>query len=240
MRAPRAGTSPHVKICGVTRLEDAEAAIALGAEFLGLNFYSRSPRSIDVAAAARLRRRIGDRARVVGVFVNHPAAEVARIAAEVGLDLLQFHGDEGPQDLEPHGERALKVFRVTGELPRAEIERYLRVWGFLFDSGRAPGRATGSERADASGDAGTGSPIAYGGTGVPWDWEAATLPLPDGRPVFVAGGIRPDNVARLVSRLAPWGIDVSSGIEAAPGRKDLSLMERLFEEIEHGQTAGAA
>ena len=208
-------TAPHVKICGITRLEDAEAALRLGAEFLGLNFYAASPRAIEVAAAARLRRRVGDRAQVVGVFVNHAAPEVSRIAAEVGLDLLQFHGDEGPLDLEPHGARAIKVFRVAGPLPHAELDRYPRVWGFLFDS-----------------SAGSG----YGGSGVPWAWDASGA-LPQGRPAFVAGGIRPDNVAELLARLAPWGIDVGSGVEAAPGRKDPALLERLFEEIAHAQDA---
>jgi phosphoribosylanthranilate isomerase len=208
-------TAPRVKICGITRLEDAEAALRLGAEFLGLNFYARSPRSIEVAAAARLRRRVGDRARVVGVFVNHSAADVSRIAGEVGLDLLQFHGDEGPLDLEPHGARAIKVFRVAAALPRAELERYPRAWGFLFDSSGGP---------------------SYGGSGVPWAWDAAGA-LPASRPVFVAGGIKPGNVAELVARLSPWGIDVGSGVEAAPGRKDPALLERLFEEIAHVQDA---
>lgn len=209
---------PRVKICGITRLEDAEAALELGAEFLGFNFFAPSPRSIDVGAAARLRRSIGDRARVVGVFVNHAAAEVSRIAAEVGLDLLQFHGDEGPLDLEPHAARAIKVFRVAGPLPQAELERYPRAWGFLFDTARGP---------------------AYGGSGVSWAWSAAGA-LPAGRPLFVAGGIRPDNVAEVLALLQPWGIDVSSGVEAAPGRKDPALLERLFEEIAHAQTAGAS
>jgi phosphoribosylanthranilate isomerase len=209
---------PRVKICGITRLEDAEAALRLGAEFLGLNFYPPSPRSIDVDAAARLRRRVGDRARVVGVFVNHAAAEVSRIADRVGLDLLQFHGDEGPLDLEPHGARAIKVLRVAGPLPLAELDRYPRAWGFLLDSA---------------------VPARYGGTGVAWAWDAAG-PLPARRPLFVAGGIRPGNVGELVARLSPWGIDVSSGVEAAPGRKDPALLERLFEEIAHAQDAFAS
>jgi phosphoribosylanthranilate isomerase len=158
---------------------------------------------------------------VVGIFVNHAAAEVSRIADQVGLDLLQFHGDEGQLDLEPHAARAIKVFRVAGVVPRAELERYPRVWGFLLDT--AP----------------PAPPARYGGSGVPWDWSAASS-LPAGRPLFVAGGIRPDNVAELMARLSPWGIDVGSGVEAAPGRKDPALLERLFEEIAHAQIAGAS
>jgi phosphoribosylanthranilate isomerase len=212
-RSQRRTMKPHVKICGIARLEDAEAAVRLGAEYLGLNFYARSPRCIDVADAARLRRRIGDRATVVGVFVNQSRADVERIESTVGLDLLQFHGDEGPRDLEPFGARAIKVFRVTGALPDRELEGYRAVWGFLFDSARGSG---------------------YGGSGAPWDWDAASG-LPADRPVFVAGGIRPDNVRDLLGGLAPWGIDVGSGVESAPGRKDPVLMERLFEEIAHAQ-----
>ena len=208
-------TRPLVKVCGITRVGDAEAALRLGVELLGLNFYAESPRSIEVAEAVRLRRRIGDRARVVGVFVNHPRLEVERIAGEVGLDLLQFHGDEGPCDLEPFGARAIKVFRVAGPLPHDEIAAYGAAWGFLFDSERAR---------------------AYGGTGARWAWEEAG-PLPAGRPALVAGGIRPDNVRELLARLSPWGIDVGSGVESAPGHKDPALMERLFEEIAHAQDA---
>jgi phosphoribosylanthranilate isomerase len=208
----------HVKICGITRTEDAEAAIALGADYLGFNFYPGSPRCLDVPAAARLRRRIGDRARVVGVFVNEAPARVESIAREVGLDLLQFHGDEDAASVDPFAARAIKVFRVAGALPGAELAAYPSVWGFLFDTARA---------------------AAYGGTGSSWSWGTAGE-LPAGRPVFVAGGIRPDNVASLLARLGPWGIDVSSGVESAPGRKDPALLERLFEEIAHGQDARAS
>ena len=224
---------PHVKICGITRREDADAAIALGAEFIGLNFFAGSPRSIAVSEAASLRRHVGDRARVVGVFVDHEPAEVMRIAAAVALDLLQFHGHEGPAELEPHGARAIKVLRVEGELPRAEIARYSSAWGFLFDTARAA-VAKPSNGTDASDD----DHRRFGGTGTPWSWESAG-PLPADRPVFVAGGIRPDNVADLLAVLSPWGIDVSSGVESAPGRKDPLLLERLFEEIAHAQITGA-
>ena len=230
---------PRVKICGITRLEDVEAALRLGADFLGLNFHAGSPRSIGIAEAARLRRRAGDRARVVGVFVNHPPEEVRRIDAAVGLDLLQFHGDEGPPAIEPFAARAIKVFRVTGPLPHGEISAYDSAWGFLFDSAaaRRPSMTAGAAAAGEAPD--RAQPERYGGTGRVWSWEAAGS-LPSGRPVFVAGGIRPGNVGELLARLSPWGIDVSSGVEAAPGRKDHALLERLFEEIAHAPIAGAS
>ena len=120
-----------------------------------------------------------------------------------------------------------EVMRETG---------YNNAWGFLFDSA---GQPAASGRESASGPTAALGAVAYGGTGRAWAWDAAGA-LPAGRPVFVAGGIKPDNVADLVARLRPWGIDVSSGVEAAPGRKDPVLLERLFEEIAHAQTAGAS
>jgi phosphoribosylanthranilate isomerase len=230
---------PQVKICGITRSEDADAALALGADFLGLNFHASSPRSIDVDRAARLRRHVGDRARVVGVFVNHDAAALAMIAARVGLDLLQFHGDETPHDLAPHAERAIKVFRVAGALPHAELARYGSTWGFLFDSAGGAVVANNAASSSESGGQRARDHRRFGGTGTRWSWDAVGS-LPAGRRVFVAGGIRPDNVAELMARLSPWGIDVASGVESAPGRKDPALLERLFEEIAHAQIAGAS
>ena len=230
---------PHVKVCGITRREDADAAIALGAEFIGLNFYAGSPRCVAEDDAASIRRHIGDRARVVGVFVDRDTAEVTRIAATVGLDLLQFHGHEGPADLAPHGARAIKVFRVAGELPRHEIALYRTAWGFLFDTARdaaSPARGGASTLNAAS--AGHDDHRRFGGTGTSWSWSSAG-PLPTDRPVFVAGGVKPGNVAALLARLSPWGIYVSSGVESSPGRKDPVLLERLFEEIAHAQIAGA-
>jgi phosphoribosylanthranilate isomerase len=164
---------------------------------------------------------------------------VMRVAAAVGLDLLQFHGHEGPADLAPHGARAIKVFRITGQLPHDEIARYTKAWGFLFDTARdaaSPARGGGSTPSVAS--AGPQDHRRFGGTGTSWSWSSAG-PLPADRPVFVAGGVKPDNVAELLARLSPWGIDVSSGVESAPGRKDPILLERLFEEIAHAQITGA-
>ena len=155
---------PHVKICGITRPEDADRALALGADFIGLNFYAPSPRSIDVERAVQLRRHVGDRARVVGVFVNHDAAEVASIASRVGLDLLQFHGDEGPLELEPHAARAIKVFRVTGALPHDEVARFADTWGLLFDSARGGAPASGAA-----------SFSSFGGTGAAWSWDLSLI-----------------------------------------------------------------
>jgi phosphoribosylanthranilate isomerase len=198
-----------VKICGVTCVEDARLAAELGAAFIGLNFYPPSPRTLQPAAAREIADAVRGRARVVGVFVNRPAGEVRAIEQDVGLDLLQFHGDEGPADLEPWGARALKVFRSGGDLAAVCPDLYPAAWGFLFDLYH---------------------PTLYGGTGAPWDY-APLSGLGLSRPFFVAGGIRPDNARRALAESGAFGVDVCSGVERAPGVKDPWLLERLFQEI---------
>ncbi len=194
---------PRVKICGVTRVEDAELAIELGAEFLGLNFYPASPRCLDLDAARRIADAVGDRARLVGVTVNAGARRIERILPLV--ELVQFHGEEGPEALRPWADRAIKVLRPEAEEPEPAA-RYPDVWGFLLEP-RRPG---------------------YGGSGEPWDYASATRPTTD-RPVFLAGGIAPGNVRAAAA--GAWGIDVCSGVESKPGVKDAGLMKRLFSEL---------
>lgn len=194
---------PRVKICGVTRVEDAELAIELGADFLGLNFYPASPRYLDLEAARGIARAVGDRARLVGVTVNAEAAVIEEVLRFV--ELVQFHGEEEPATVRPWATRAIKVLRP--EVGEADgVERYPGVWGFLLEPHR-PG---------------------YGGSGRPWDYASAVLPATD-RPVFLAGGINPDNVRRAAT--GAWGVDVCSGIESRPGIKDAGLMKRLFSEL---------
>ena len=194
---------PRVKICGVTRVEDAELAIELGADFLGLNFYPASPRCLDLDTARRIAGAVGDRARLVGITVNAGARQIEEILPLV--ELVQFHGEEGPEELRPWAARAIKVLRPEAREPEPE-ERFPDVWGFLLEPYR-PG---------------------YGGSGEPWDYGSASLPATD-RPVFVAGGINPGNV-RLAAAGA-WGVDVCSGVEAKPGIKDAGLMKRLFSQL---------
>ncbi|MEE2778610.1 MAG: phosphoribosylanthranilate isomerase [Acidobacteriota bacterium] len=209
---------PRVKICGVTCDEDVDAVLAVGADYVGLNFYRPSPRYVDVETAARLRRRIGDRAGVVGVVVDAPVDELRSLTELVGPDLLQFHGTESPEDLAPFAERAIKVFRVSDRFSEAELTPYDGVWGFLFDSGRGRG---------------------LGGTGVPWSYEAVAG-LGTDKGFFVAGGVGPDNVAEVCARSAPWGIDLCSSVESEPGRKDPALLERLIEELNDVEDATTA
>ena len=193
----------RVKICGVTRLADAELAVRLGADFLGLNFYPASPRCLDLDRARRIARAVGDRARLVAVTVNAGRQGIEEVLPLV--DLVQFHGEEGPVAIAPWAERAIKVLRpeAAGEDPAA---LYADVWGFLLEP-RRPG---------------------HGGSGKPWDYASAVRPDTD-RPVFIAGGITPANARRAAA--GAWGIDVCSGVESRPGIKDGRLMERLFSEV---------
>jgi len=205
-----------VKVCGVTDPANAAAAVELGADLLGLNFYPGSPRFVDVGRALEIAGAVGGRVPLVGVFVDSPAAEIEEIAGRVGLDLLQFSGGEGPETVAAFAGRAIKAFR-TGRLPRRdEVAPYGALWGILID---APHRSL------------------YGGTGMAWDFAAisgrdAALP---GR-LFLAGGIGPDNVRQAVAGVRPWAVDVCSRVESAPGLKDLELLRRLIEEVRHGET----
>jgi len=215
-----------VKICGIARPEDALAAAALGADYLGLNFHPPSPRFVSLAAAREIAAAVAGRVPLVGVFVNRPAAEVADVAAAVGLDLVQFSGDEGPQAVEPFAGRAIKAFRTGAHPGEAALAPYGEVCALLFDA-----RDVGEGRdARVGGLGGLGG--LYGGTGRTWTY-GEVAPVAAARRVFVAGGIGPGN-ARQAAASGAFGIDVCSGVEKAPGIKDRGLLERLFEEVRHG------
>jgi phosphoribosylanthranilate isomerase len=206
----------RVKVCGVTDPENALAAAEMGADYLGLNFFPRSPRFVEVERALEIADAVRGRAALVGVFVNAPAAQVEETAARAGLDLVQFSGDEGPEAVAPFASRAIKAFR-TGGLPSGEeIAAYGDVWGLLVDAPHA---------------------ALYGGTGAAWDYGSlAGAPGLAGRRLLLAGGLGPDNVRRAVEAARPWGVDVCSRVESAPGIKDLELLRRLFLEVRNGKT----
>ncbi len=205
-----------VKVCGVTDPENALAAAEMGADYLGLNFFPPSPRFIAVERALEIADAVRGRAMLVGVFVDAPAAEVEETAARVGLDLVQFSGDEAPEAVAPFADRAIKAFRTGGLPSEEEIAAYGDVWGLLIDAPHA---------------------ALYGGTGAPWDYGAlAGAPGLAGRRLLLAGGLGPDNVRRAVEAARPWGVDVCSRVESAPGIKDLELLRRLFLEVRNGET----
>jgi len=151
---------------------------------------------------------------IVGVFVDEEPSRVEEIAAVAGLDLVQLHGDEGPEVASRFPGRAIKVFRRDSLPEPEELAQYEGVWGFLFDVPARAGRDPG-------------------GTGMSWEYEMLAA-LASDRPVLVAGGIRPGNARRALEASGADGIDVCSGIESAPGAKDPERMRRLFEEVRHG------
>ncbi len=214
------GSSPKVKICGVTSPEEAVLAADLGADLVGLNFYPPSPRYLEPRRAAEIADAVRGRVRLVGVFVKAPAPELEEIVEVVGLDLLQFHGDETPAEVAPFAPRALKAFRVRDRLDSAAMRGYENVWGVLIDWRH---------------------PRVYGGSGESWRFESLRglrTKLP--RRTFIAGGLDPDNVRAAIAAARPYGIDLCSGVEAEPGKKDPELLERLFKEIADGETSTAA
>lgn len=207
----------QVKVCGVTDPENARLAVELGADYLGLNFYPGSPRCVSIERAREIAAAVGGSVPLVGVFVNHAPVEVAEIAERVGLDLLQFSGDERPEEIAPFAARGIKVFRTGGPPDPEALAPYREFWAILLDAPHG---------------------TLYGGTGTAWDHAAVTPEASGlaGRRVFLAGGIGPENARKAVSGTRPFAIDVCSRVESAPGIKDPELLRRLFEEIRHGET----
>ncbi len=185
----------------------------MGADYLGLNFYPGSPRFLTIERAREVADAVRGRVPLVGVFVNAAPREIEETAGRVGLDLVQFSGDEDLETVAPFAARAIKVFRAGGLPGREELAAWSAVWGILID---APHRGL------------------YGGTGEEWSYGAAAAL--EGRRTFLAGGIGPDNARRAVEAARPWAIDVCSRVELAPGIKDLELLRRLFQEVRDGET----
>ena len=196
-----------VKICGVTRPEDAEVAVAAGADWIGLNFWPRSRRYLSVERAREVAEAIPGDVKKVGVFVNAPAPTVMEAALLVGLDVLQFHGDEDAAYLAGFAGRYtfVKALRV-----RAALD--LRLIDVL--------QGTDTVLLDAPSDS-------YGGAGRPFDWSLARQAKTHGKRIVLAGGLTPDNVGEAVREVRPFGVDVASGVESAPGLKDAEKVRRF-------------
>lgn len=243
-----------VKICGVTGPADALLSAELGADYLGLNFWPGSPRAIDLQRAREIAaavRAAAPRVVLVGVFVNPTRAAVEETAAAVGLDLLQFSGDEPPAEVRPFAARAIKALRSSDG---AAAAAWAGCWGVLFDAprtARAPEAsavvsardAASASAADAAGEpAASAAAPEYGGTGRRWDYAAAAGAIAGSgcARAFLAGGLGPGNVRRVVATLRPFAVDVCSGVESAPGRKDPRLLRQLFEEVSNGQVTSPA
>jgi phosphoribosylanthranilate isomerase len=187
----------RTKVCGITRCEDAELAVGLGADFIGLNFYPPSPRCLAIEAAAAIARVVKGRARLVGVFVNATRAYIEERLESLGLDLLQFHGDEDDDALARWPVPVIRALRLRADAALDAIEiREIKADFILID---------------------TFHPQLFGGTGQARPLDAlGTLDLSR---VFVSGGLMPDNASEAAA-LNPYALDVASGVEAAPGIKD--------------------
>ena len=195
-----------VKICGITNEADGLAAAQAGADAVGFVFYEASPRAVSIQAAAAISRALPPFILKVGVFVDAPADTVLRAARECGLGLLQFHGEETPAYCLQFGLMSMKAFRIrdAGSLERL-AEYPTQAW--LLDAC---------------------VPNKPGGSGESFDWDLALAAQQFGRPIFLAGGLTPENVADAVRRVRPYGVDVSSGVEASPGRKDLAKVREFI------------
>lgn len=188
----------RVKICGITNLPDAQVAVEAGADALGFNFYEKSPRFVSWETAADISRSLPPYTLRVGVFVNPTAELVRRAIGECGVNLLQFHGDEPPAFCIQFGLMSMKAFRLRDAESLKALPEY-RTDAWLLD-------AYASDT--------------FGGTGEGFNWQLAVEARKVGKPIFLAGGLTPENVARAVQEVQPFGVDVASGVESSPGRKD--------------------
>ena len=207
--------SVQIKICGITRIEDAETLIRLHVDALGLVFHEPSPRYVSRDMARELSRAVQGNVLRVGIFVDSPAAAVQDTIEQVGLDILQFQGAETPAFCASFGLPYMKALRVSGPVDHGALEkRYSGALAILLDAS-VPGLP--------------------GGTGHRFDWDQ--WPERPGLNYMLAGGLTPDNVRRAVARLRPWGVDVSSGVESAvKGIKEAGRMRRFVEEVRRAET----
>jgi len=199
-----------VKICGIKTLQDAQVAINAGADYLGFNFYPKSARFIEKSACAEITsvlKREHPQIKLVGVFVNSPIDEVKDILQTCSLDLAQLHGDETPEtfvQLAPH------AFRAFRGIPESNAGYERSEAPFMLIDAAVKG--------------------VYGGSGVTADWTAAAK-LAQQYLLLLAGGLTPENVADAVRQVNPWGVDVASGVESAPGEKDAEKMSTFVKAV---------
>lgn len=201
-----------IKICGITRAQDALAAAELGADAIGVNFYAPSPRAIEVERLPELLAGLPQGVDVVALFVDPTAELVRQVLATATVDLLQFHGIETAEFCEQFGMPYMKVVPVKPDSDLiAAIGEYSSAKYILLDSY---------------------DPVSHGGTGKTFDWSRVDLLSEEQRrTVVLAGGLQPDNVRTAVERVRPFGVDVSSGVEASKGIKDRGKMKSFIEGV---------
>lgn len=204
----------RVKICGLTRPEDVDAAVMAGADAVGLVLYPASPRAVSVDQAARLCARLPPFVAAVGLFVDATEPQIRAVLDRVPLDLLQFHGEEPPGLCAGFGRRWIKAIRMRPGLDlAAQARTYRGAAGLLLDAF---------------------DPVLAGGTGQTFDW--GRVPVGLDMPIVLAGGLRPDNVAEAIRRVQPFAVDVSGGVESAKGIKDAAKISAFMQGVRDGDS----
>ncbi|MBN0986215.1 phosphoribosylanthranilate isomerase [Amphritea sp. RP18W] len=199
----------RVKICGITRLEDALAAVESGADALGFVFYAPSPRYVEPAVAEAIIKQLPPFVTTVALFVNASVDQVQTTMAQTGIDLLQFHGDESPEYCAQFDRPYFKALRMSPDIDVvAETKRFSLARGILLDAYR---------------------PGVPGGTGEAFDWER--IPSDIDKPLILAGGLDQSNVAQAICQVKPYAVDVSGGVEAAKGLKDCEKITSFMNEV---------
>ena len=207
----------RIKICGVSRIEDVEAAAEAGADAVGLNFHPASPRFVSAERAAELARSLPPYVTPVGLFVNAPAVEIERVLALVPALVLQFHGDESPDACNAFGRPYLRAARMAPGFDLLDFSRrYLRAQALLLD-------------AHVEG---------FGGAGKAFDWSL--VPAGVSHRLVLSGGLHAANVAAGIQRLRPWAVDVSSGVESSRGVKDAAAIRRFCDAVREADARIAA
>jgi phosphoribosylanthranilate isomerase len=219
-------TSTRVKVCGITNLHDAELAVELGAWALGLIFYEGSPRRCSVAEAQRIIATLRRKVEFCGVFVNAPLEQIVATSEEVGLSMLQLHGDEGPsfcaEAARRSGARVIKAAQVSGPGDVQDLERF-HVDFHLLDA-----------RSEAPEQEGL-----RGGTGETFDWGLVAARR-SRTPLILSGGLNAENVAGAITATRPFAVDTASGTEQAPGRKDPERLRAFFAAVPQMPVGSAA
>jgi phosphoribosylanthranilate isomerase len=207
-----------VKICGITNEEDATWAVNLGANYIGLNFHSGSPRKVSPDLAARIAKKVPPFVPTIGVFVEQKADEILKIAEKVGLMGVQLHGDHTPEDCRAISEKMeitiIRAFRLGSEADLDAIAPFKSACTHILLDAKVDGQP--------------------GGTGQTFPWELARRAKAFGLPIFVAGGLTPENVREAVSETQPFAVDVASGVEKSPKRKDLDKVKKFISEAKAG------
>ena len=199
-------THTRIKICGITRPDDALTAAACGADAIGLVFYGKSSRAVTIEQAAQIAKVVPPFVSIVALFVDESELEINRVLAAVPINTLQFHGDESPEFCACFGRPYMKAVRMRPDLDLlAACEQYIGSRGILLDAWQE------------------GVP---GGTGKSFDWQLAQLDLP--LPMVLAGGLNSENVAGAIETLQPAAVDVSGGVESAPGVKDPNKIAKFI------------